>query len=369
MSDNGTSRILIIDDEESIRASCARIFEQEGYCAEKCCDGASGVLKCETTPFDVVFVDLKMPGMSGMEVVERIHRRDEKVMLIVITGYATIESAVESMKKGAFDFLPKPFTPNELRVITRRALDHRHLLLESERLRQEKDRMKERFMAMLSHQLKHPLVAVQQYFEVILGGMVGNLEDKQKEMLERSRIRIQELLRLIDSWLSFSRIDENMLVREFTRLDLVEMLREIITFYMPVAQEKRVTIDLRAEGSAIVNGHKDFLREAFTNLISNAINYNRPDGTVVLTVQNAGNKISVTVSDTGIGIDKDALPHIFNEFYRSTRAKVFLGSGLGLSIVKRIIDAHTGTIHVESVVDVGSTFTVDLPDHWGNEVH
>jgi signal transduction histidine kinase len=369
MATSGTARILIIDDEESIRVSCARIFEQEGYDAEKCCDGASGILQCESAPFDVIFIDLKMPGMSGMEVLERIHMQYDKTVLIVITGYATIESAVESMKKGAFDFLPKPFTPEELRVITKRALDHRHLLLESERLRQEKDRMKEKFMAMLSHQLKHPLAAVQQYFEVILGGMAGNLEDRQKEMLERSRIRIQELLKLIDSWLSFSRIDEHMLVREFVQLDLVEMLGQIVAFYAPVAHEKRVTIDLRTEGVVLVSGHRDFLREAFTNLVSNAINYNRPGGTVVLTVKNANNKVAVAVSDTGIGIDKEALPHIFSEFYRSARAKVFLGSGLGLSIVQRIIDAHKGTIHVESTVDVGSTFTVELPYCSGNAVH
>lgn len=356
-----TARILIIDDEVTICESCSQVLKQEGYLVETSLDGVTGLEKFDDLKPDVVFLDLKMPGLSGMEVLEKIGEKDKNVVTIVITGFATIESAVESIKNGAFDFLPKPFTPNELRIIAKRGLDHRKLLLEAESLRREKERMREKFIAMVSHQLKVPLAAVRQYFEVILGGMAGELTSEQRQMLQRSQIRIDELLRLIDAWLSFSRIDAETVSQDFINFDLVEFIEEIVDFLKPVAKENNISLEVIARDRYTINGHKDFLREAFTNLISNGINYNCEGGKVTIDVQKNNDRIYVKITDTGIGISEDDLPHIFDEFYRSKKAKHVLGSGLGLSIVKRIIEAHKGRITVESTLNKGSTFSVYLP--------
>ena len=131
------ANILVIDDEESMRDSCQQTLSRDGNRVEVAEDGSRGLAMLERESFDLVILDLKMPGLSGMEVLKKIRERDPEAMVIVITGYATIESAVEAMKRGAYDFIPKPFTPGSLRVIVRRALDRRELALENVLLRGE----------------------------------------------------------------------------------------------------------------------------------------------------------------------------------------------------------------------------------------
>jgi len=131
------AKILVIDDEESIRDSCQKTLCRSGNRVEVAEDGLSGLAMLEKESFDLVILDLKMPGLSGMEVLDKIKEDDPEATVIVITGYATVESAVEAMKKGAYDFIPKPFTPDSLRVIVKRALDRRELALENVLLRSE----------------------------------------------------------------------------------------------------------------------------------------------------------------------------------------------------------------------------------------
>jgi DNA-binding NtrC family response regulator len=131
------ANILVIDDEQAMRDSCQQTLSRDGNKVETAQDGLKGLALLEKKSFDVVILDLKMPGLSGMEVLKKIKENDPDAMVIVITGYATVESAVEAMKKGAYDFIPKPFTPESLRVIVRRALDRRELALENVLLRGE----------------------------------------------------------------------------------------------------------------------------------------------------------------------------------------------------------------------------------------
>jgi DNA-binding response OmpR family regulator len=119
------SKILIIDDEKSVCDVCSQLFSRDGYSVESSYEGTSGLEKFEDFKPDVVFIDLRMPGMDGMEVLEKIKEKDKDVVTIMITAYATVEAAVESMKKGAFDFLPKPFTEDKLRSVLKKALKKR----------------------------------------------------------------------------------------------------------------------------------------------------------------------------------------------------------------------------------------------------
>lgn len=131
------ANILVIDDEETMRDSCRQTLSRNGNEVKVAEDGLRGLAMLEKEYFDVVILDLKMPGLSGMEVLKKIKDSDPEVMVIVITGYATVESAVEAMKRGAYDFIPKPFTPDSLRAIVKRALDRRELALENVLLRGE----------------------------------------------------------------------------------------------------------------------------------------------------------------------------------------------------------------------------------------
>ena len=131
------ANILIIDDEEIMRDSCRQTFSQDGNRVEAAEDGLKGLAMLEKESFDLVILDLKMPGLSGMEVLKKIRESNPEAMVIVITGYATVESAVEAMKNGAYDFIPKPFTPDSLRMIVKRALEKKQLALENVLLRSE----------------------------------------------------------------------------------------------------------------------------------------------------------------------------------------------------------------------------------------
>jgi two-component system sensor histidine kinase/response regulator len=356
--------ILIIDDEEAMRDSCTMILTKDGFRAESAENGRIGLEKVRELKPALALIDLKMPGLSGLEVLEKIRDIDPETIPIVITGYATVESAVEAMKKGAYDFLPKPFSPDELRIIIGRALERRKLAQEAETLRREKKLMEENFITMVSHQLRSPLVAIQQYFEVILAGMAGRVEDTQKEMILRAKERLGGLLQLINDWLDMARISRGRIVDKFKSVALDKLLEKQIEFMRPLAEEFKVRLELRpAQEPALVLADEQSLEQVFSNLITNAIKYNKPQGSVTVTLCEEDQAILVEVADTGIGISKEQLPFIFDQFYRVSRREdqKIRGTGLGLAIAKKIVEAHHGSIQVSSEPGRGSTFSVRLP--------
>lgn len=355
--------ILVIDDEESIRDSCSQTLTRGGFRVETAEDGSIGLEKVKEIKPDLILIDLKMPGISGMEVLEKVEEIDANIISVVITGYATVESAVEALKKGAYDFLPKPFTPEELRIIISRGLERRKLILETESLRKEKKLIEENFITMVTHQLRSPLVAVQQFFEVILEGMVGEVQKKQAEMITRASNRVEGLLKLINDWLDVARLNRGEIVDKLKPLSLRKVIRKLIEDMEPLAQDNDVSLEFSPSlENDIVRGDEETLEQVFSNLITNAIRYNKPKGKVIITIKENKDFISAEVKDTGIGIAKEHLPFIFDQFYRIKRGEgqKIEGTGLGLSIAKKIVDAHGGSIKVSSELGKGSTFAVIL---------
>ncbi|HUS73624.1 MAG TPA: hybrid sensor histidine kinase/response regulator [Sedimentisphaerales bacterium] len=356
--------ILVIDDEESMRDSCCQVLAKDGYRTETAEDGSSGLRKIKETHPDLILVDIKMPGISGMELLEKVADIDPNVVSVVITGYATVESAVEAMKRNAYDYLPKPFSPDQLRIVTRRGLERRRLALESARLQQEKEMMKKNFITLVSHQLRAPLTCVKQCFGVIQEGFTGEVASKQKEMIEIVGKRIDGLIQLINDWLDMSRIEAGNLTEEFKPLDIVNVLLDTIDTLKPLAETKKVTLKTDfCDAGRLVQGDQESLKQAFTNLVTNAINYNRDGGTVGILTGSENNNVLVEISDTGIGISQENLPFIFDDFFRVKTKDTcgVAGSGLGLTIVKRIIEAHNGCIMVVSQLGEGTTFRILLP--------
>jgi signal transduction histidine kinase len=356
--------ILVIDDELAMRDSCYQVLTKEGYRIETAEDGDSGLQKISQIKPDLVLVDLKMPGMSGMELLEKVVNIDPNIISVVITGYATIESAVEAMKRDAYDFLPKPFTPDQLRIVTKRGLEKRRLALESVRLRREKETMRENFVTLVSHQLRSPLASIKQYFGVILEGFAGEVASKQKEMIERAGKYVDDLLQLIDDWLDMSRIEAGNITEKFEAVDLAPILSETLELLQPLAETRRITLELNLrEDLPAIEGDGETLKQAFANLISNGINYNREGGTVMVSVGEEVNDLVVEISDTGIGISEDNLHFVFDEFFsvRSEETRGINGSGLGLPIAKRIIEAHNGLIKIASELGKGTTLSILLP--------
>ena len=356
--------ILVIDDEEAIRDSCCQVLSKDGYVTGTAENGHIGLRKIREVKPELVLIDLKMPRMGGMELLEKIGEIDPNIIAVVITGYATIESAVEAMKRNAYDFLPKPFTPDQLRIVVKRGLERRRLTLESARLRWEKEMMRENFITLVSHQLRSPLVSVKQYFGVLREGFAGEVTDKQKEIIQKAGGYIDGFLQLINDWLDMARVKAGRIAEKLEPVSLASVLSETLETLKPQAEVRKVVLKLCANDNLpLVNGDSKCLNKAFLNLVSNAINYNREGGTVILSVKEKEDDLVVEVSDTGIGISQENLPFVFDEFFRvkSRETQHISGTGLGLPIAKRVIEAHNGCIKVVSELGKGTTFSILLP--------
>lgn len=354
--------ILIVDDEKIMLDSCCEVFNPEGYKTITAENGEEGLQKFKETNPDLILLDLKMPGRNGVEVLEELIKIDQVCVVIVITGYATIESAVEAMKKGAYDFLPKPFTPQELRLIVKRGLERRRLILETETLRMEKKKLQDNFVTLVSHELRSPLAAVVQNIMVIVNGMAGKIPDKVQGMLMRVSERLKGLIQLINDWLNLSRIESGELVTEMEPVNIKQILSDIGDLLVPIAHEKEIDLTLTLPKKyPTILGNEEALRMLFTNLIHNGIKYNKKGGTVKVFLKDEDYHTKITVKDSGIGISKEKLSLVFEQFYRIKGEEHVEGSGLGLSIVKKIVEAHSGRIEVDSKVGKGTTFTVTLP--------
>lgn len=360
---DGLPRILIIDDEEVVLDSCAQILEGEGVTIATAADGHRGLQRLEAFQPDLVFVDLKMPGLSGMEVIERIRGADPTIVTIVITGYATLASAVEAMQKGAYDYVSKPFTPEELRLVTRRGLEKRRLVLEAAALRREREALREQFAAIVSHELRSPLAAVQQNVMLLASELAPTLPDTQKTRLERIKSRIGDLLAMIETWLRAFSSDVDKIRERFRPTPLIPVIASAVENVQPFARRKAVEITTTvSEPLASVLGDEGVLVEALTNLVGNAVKYSHEGGRVLVEAAESAGRVVISVRDFGVGIPSDDLPHIFGDFFRGAAGRAEEGgAGLGLAITRRIVEAHDGTITVDSTPGAGSTFVMTFP--------
>jgi len=357
---NNKAKIIIIDDEEVILDSCTMILAGGPYDVWTASNGIKGIKLVEEFQPDIVFVDLKMPGISGMEVLDQISALDPTIVTVVITGFATVDSAIEAMKKGAYDFLPKPFTPDEFRLITRRGLERRKLMLETIALRREKEMLRENFAAIVSHELKSPLGAIQQNLYAFMG---EPLTESQKARLERMKSRIEDLIKLIHSWLRVLSVDIEKIKENFTTTSVPGLISKAIESVEPHSNRKDITIISKIdEPISSIEGDEVSLVEALVNILGNAIKYSYTGGQVIITALEKERHLELSIADTGVGISKEELPFILGDFYRGKSGLMAEESyGLGLTISQRIIEAHNGKISVESEPGKGTTFVIRIP--------
>jgi signal transduction histidine kinase len=360
---NEEYRILIIDDEEVVLDSCTEILRGSGYDLATASNGAQGLEKMKEINPDLIFVDLKMPGMSGLEVLGHIQTFDPTIVSVVITGFATIGSAVDAMKLGTHDFLPKPFTPDEFRLITSRALEKRKLILETLALRKEKDMLRANFAAIVSHELKSPLSAVQQNLFVLSSELSDQIDEDKMARLERMKTRIAELLELIRTWLRVISTDIESIRERFEPVQLEPLITTAVESVQPQAIRKDVELIIEIDGPlSPITGDSGTLTEVLVNILNNAVKYSYPGHDVHCGARDQDGELIVSVSDTGIGISDEDLPYIFNDFYSGKHdQQEEKGFGLGLALCSRIIEIHGGLITVDSELGKGSLFQVRLP--------
>ena len=291
------------------------------------------------------------------------------------------ETLIETLKKiQSGEPLEKEFVAQEIRVGQRvlRAISaptlepERHVfwtvagavtVLEDITLFKQLDRMKSDFVNMVAHELRSPLVSIRQLNSVLLEGLAGPLAEKQEDFVKRGMKKIDALLALINDLLDVAKLEAGRLVQKKTAIDLSEMIEDMVLLMQLRAKEQGILLIHSCENMRPVVADPKNIEEVLNNLLTNAINYSPEGGKVAVTARGVGNFVEIKVSDTGVGIAPEELPKIFYKFYRVKHPKTrqVTGTGLGLSIVKGIVEAYHGSIHVESVLDQGTTFTVLLP--------
>jgi signal transduction histidine kinase len=240
-------------------------------------------------------------------------------------------------------------------------------VLEDITLFKQLDQMKSEFVNMVAHELRSPLVSIRQIQSVLAEGLAGPLSEKQGDFVKRGMKKIDALLALINDLLDVARLEAGRLVQKQTTIDLSEMIEDMVLLMQLRAKEQGIVLTHSCENMKPVVADPKNIEEVLNNLLTNAINYSPDGGKVTVTARTVGQFVEIKVSDTGVGIAPEEVPKIFGKFYRVKHPKTrqVTGTGLGLSIVKGIVEAYRGSIHVESVPNQGTTFTVLLPAFQG----
>jgi signal transduction histidine kinase len=282
----------------------------------------------------------------------------------MITAYASIETAVRAVKRGAYDFLAKPFTPDELRNTVKKAAVRLVLAKQARRLADERNKVRLHFMRTLSHELQAPLNAIDGYLELIKNRSQGEQLDAYNDIVDRGQDRLAGMRRLIHDLLQMTTVESKSSNRELSSVDVTEVARGTIEMFTQQAAGLGVTLTLHRDTPLLMSAVEDELQMVLQNLVSNAVKYNRPGGEVHVNLDRNGLTVSIGVSDTGWGLPSTALDRLCEEFVRikTPHTRNVAGTGLGLSIVKKIARLYGGDILIDSQWEVGSKFTVLLKD-------
>jgi len=366
--------VLVADDEPGMRKGICKavkrmqlkLNEQEEtitFTPLEAADGTETIRMLREHPVDLLLLDYKMPGMSGLEILEQIRNEKLDIMTIMVTAYASLDVAVSATKNGAFDFLAKPFTPAELRSVIEKATGSLLAHRQAKRLAEEKRKVRFQFLSVLAHELKAPIAAVESYLQLIKQRAAGDDLQAYDHIIDRSIIRLEGMRKLIFDLLDLTRIESGEKKRELAEVDLVEVAKTSLETMSELARQRGIRMDLQAPEHLFVMADRSELEIVFNNLISNAIKYNKDNGQVTVTIARQDEQIVIKVSDTGIGLTPEEQSRLFEEFVRikNEQTRHILGSGLGLSIVKKIAQLYEGSVAVQSKKNVGSTFSVFLP--------
>lgn len=367
-------KVLVIDDEPGIRSGVSRIlnnfhvtypFMDEDYTFEvfEAASGEKGIEMLEKDKPDIILLDNKLPGIQGVEVLDYIRKKGYDIVVAMITSYASLDIAIRATRYGATDFIPKPFTPQELKSSIENITKQQYLKRITHKLQQDGKKIRNQFLSVLSHELKAPLNALEGYLRMMQERQAGDKIADYAVPIDRSLQRIQGMRNLIMDLLDFTKIRLERKEEKIQEVDLEKVASNAIVTVQPYAIQMDVNINLDVRSDAIIMADPNDMEIIFNNLLSNAVKYNKLGGKADITIDSSDTEVIIVFTDSGIGILPEDIENLFAEFVRikNEKTKNISGSGLGLSIVKKVIELYKGTIKVESIPDTGSIFTVRLP--------
>jgi signal transduction histidine kinase len=369
-----TLKILIVDDEPGIRSGIIRILknftvsypfleDDFDFILIEADTGEKAIEIVDNSNVDIILLDNKLPGIDGIDVLEYISEKQYDALVMMITSYASLDLAVKATNNGAYNFVPKPFTPQELKSAIEDITKRLYLKRMTHKMKKEGKEIRFQFLSVLSHELKSPINAIEGYLKIMQDKQVGDSIDDYKVMIDRSIERINGMRTLIFDLLDLTKLESGKKNREISKVDVVEVTKIVMATMEPLAIQKHVKMNLEGDKVCMIKSSREEVEIILNNLISNAVKYNKEKGEVFINVSNNNEFSKITIEDTGIGMSEEDQSKLFQDFVRIKNAKTknVTGSGLGLSIAKKMIELNKGTITLESTPDVGTKFTVNLP--------
>lgn len=383
--------VLVVDDDEMVRYVLTEKLSEVGFSTTSVGDGLKAIELFSEANFDAVLLDLKMPGLDGIETLKELRKHDPGIPVIMVTAFGDIATAVEAIKLGAYDFVEKPPQISRIVVTLRRAIEKASLerkirelgksVEESEALKQayhklqELDQAKTAFLTSVSHELRTPLTSIVGYAEISkknLTKLIPSVEDdpkvcrKLRQLEENLGLLVSESERLtvlIESILDQTAMAAGTAEWRWELLSIKDVIEGATRPFYDVFKNKDIDFSVEIEAALpLVRGDRQRLAQVVTQMLSNASMFTK-DGCVVCSAVSAGNDIVLSVTDTGRGIDPSRHGLIFEEF--SQIGDILIdkpkGIGLGLPICRLIVESHGGTISVKSEPGKGSTFTIMIP--------
>jgi signal transduction histidine kinase len=382
------ARLLVVDDEESLRITTAAIFEREGYIVDTASSGDEAIDLLGKGDYDLVLTDLHMEGGDGISVLNRIRQQAPLTISVVLTGFASVESAIAALQEGAYDYLIKPCDIETMKHTIRRGVEHRRLMLAEQKARADlqqlnldlerrieertaelkrlnveladANRAKDVFLATLSHELRTPLTPVVGWIKLLRSGTLD--EKSVSQALDAIERNAWLQSRLIDDLLDTSRIATGKLHFEPKPTDLNVTVKAAVDTVRTSAAARNIELSVSLyPASLIVMGEPVRLQQIAWNMVSNAIKFTEPGGKVTITTGLDGTEAYIAVIDTGIGIEPEFLPHVFDRFRQAdgSTSRRHGGLGLGLAIADALAKLHGGRLEAQSEgVGYGATFTL-----------
>jgi len=352
--------VLVIDDEPGLGDMLRYGLAKRGFRVECAATGEEGLTRLRREPFDLVVCDIRMPGLSGVEVLGRIKDIAPETPVIMATGFATVETAIESMKKGAFDYITKPYGLPQMCSILEKALEWRKLRARVDHL-EEMHRLKDEFMATVSHELRTPITVIMG-FASLLRDTVHNEEEHQKG-LRTIEAKAKGLLQIINNIIDLANVSakrEPVVIETFA---IADVAREVCDALRPVAEAKKLELSLEVAPELTLETDRTKVRQILVHLVDNGIKFTAAGRIAVRLEPDEADSVRLIVTDTGMGIEAQHIPLIFQEFRQVDQSytRRHGGTGLGLAVCKKFVELLGGAIAVESVPGKGSVFTVTLP--------
>ncbi|MGA1870341.1 MAG: ATP-binding protein [bacterium] len=366
-------KILIIDDEEGVRITLKKIMEKEDYAVDTAEDFDEAIDLLEKNSYDTVVTDILLPGLSGIELLSAIKARDQDLPVVVITGAPDLETATESLRQSAYDYIPKPITKHNLPPVVARAVERKALTDEKERLEREnleyqrdlEEKVKDRtakliraerlatlgtFVSFVSHELRTPLSVIQNAVYYIRT-KIKDPHPKVEKYFKTIENQVDVAQKIIEDFLNFSKGKPLDLCAAHINQVIIKIVNLI-----KLPDTIHVIFNLQ-DGLPEVEIDKDYIQQVLVNILNNAIQSMPGGGELRIASRKDDKYIIIEISDTGVGISKENLSRLFEPFFTMKQQ----GTGLGLVICKFLIEQLGGKIKVKSKPGKGSSFSIHLP--------